>query len=71
MAIAHSVVALPYVILIVSARLAGFDLSLEEAAMDLGAPYGKVILNIVFPLIATSILSAWLVAFTVCLMNSL
>ena len=66
-AIAHSVVALPYVILIVSARLAGFDLSLEEAAMDLGAPYGKVILNIVFPLIATSILSAWLVAFTVSL----
>ena len=34
---AHTVVALPYVLLIVGARLAGFDASLEEAAMDLGA----------------------------------
>jgi len=66
-AIAHSVLSLPYVILIVSARLAGFDPDLEESAMDLGAPYGKVILNIVLPLIAPSILSAWLVAFTVSL----
>jgi spermidine/putrescine transport system permease protein len=66
-AIAHSVCALPYVILIVSASLAGFDPDLEEAAMDLGAPYGRVILNIVLPLIAPSILSAWLVAFTVSL----
>jgi spermidine/putrescine transport system permease protein len=55
------------VILIVSASLAGFDPDLEEAAMDLGAPYGRVILNIVLPLIAPSILSAWLVAFTVSL----
>lgn len=66
-AIAHTVVALPYVILIVSARLAGFDPDLEEAAMDLGAPYGRVIFNIVLPLIAPSILSAWLVACTVSL----
>lgn len=66
-AIAHTVVALPYVILIVSARLAGFDPDFEEAAMDLGAPYGRVIFNIVLPLIAPSILSAWLVAFTVSL----
>jgi len=57
-------VALPYVILIVAARLAGFDPDLEEAAMELGAPYGRVIFNIVLPLIAPSILSAWLVAFT-------
>jgi len=66
-AIGHSVVALPYVILIVSARLAGFDPVLEEAAMDLGAPYARVIFNIVLPLIAPSMLAAWLVAFTVSL----
>jgi putative spermidine/putrescine transport system permease protein len=64
-AIAHTVVALPYVVLIVSVRLSGFDPNLEEVAMDLGAPYGRVILNIVLPLIAPSILAAWLVAFTV------
>ena len=66
-AIAHTVVALPYAILIVAAGLAGFDSDLEEAAMDLGAPYGRVILNVVLPLIAPSILSAWLVAVTVSL----
>jgi spermidine/putrescine transport system permease protein len=66
-ATAHTVVALPYVILIVSARIAGFDSDLEEAAMDLGAPYGRVIFDIVLPLIAPSILSAWFVAFTVSL----
>jgi spermidine/putrescine transport system permease protein len=66
-AIAHTVVALPYVILIVAAGLAGFDSDLEEAAMDLGASYGRVIFNILLPLIAPSILAAWLVAFTVSL----
>jgi spermidine/putrescine transport system permease protein len=53
--------------LIVSARLASFDPDLEEAAMDLGAPYGRVVFNIVVPLIAPSIQAAWLVAFTVSL----
>ena len=63
----HVVVALPYVVLIVTARLAGFDRDLEEAAMDLGASYAKVIATIVLPLIAPAIVSAWLVAFTVSL----
>jgi len=66
-AIGHTVVALPYVVLIVTARLAGFDRDLEDAAMDLGAPYPKVIVTIVLPLIAPAVISAWLVAFTVSL----
>ena len=65
--IGHVVVALPYVVLIVTARLAGFERDLEEAAMDLGASYPKVIATIVLPLIAPAIVSAWLVAFTVSL----
>ena len=66
-AIGHTVVALPFVVLIVAARLAGFDASLEEAAMDLGAPYRRVVTRIILPLIAPSVISAWLVAFTVSL----
>jgi len=66
-AIGHIVVALPFVVLIVTARLAGFDPSLEEAAMDLGAPYPMVIARIILPLIAPAVISAWLVAFTVSL----
>jgi spermidine/putrescine transport system permease protein len=66
-AIGHTVVALPFVVLIIAARLAGFDPSLEEAAMDLGAPYRRVVGRIILPLIAPAVVSAWLVAFTVSL----
>jgi spermidine/putrescine transport system permease protein len=63
--IAHTVVALPYTLLIVVARLAGFDAYLEEAAMDLGADYPTTLRRIVLPIIAPAMVSAWLVAFTV------
>lgn len=63
--IAHVVVALPYTLLIIVARLAGFDNSLEEAAMDLGANYPTTLRRIVIPIIFPSIISAWLTAFTV------
>ena len=63
--IAHTVVALPYVLLIVGARLAGFDASVEEAAMDLGADYPTTLRRIVLPMITPAMISAWLTAFTV------
>lgn len=63
--IAHTVVALPYVLLIVGARLAGFDASVEEAAMDLGADYPTTLRRIVIPMITPAMVSAWLTAFTV------
>jgi len=64
-AVAHVVVELPYTILIIASRLAGFDEHLEEAAMDLGANYPTTLFQIVIPLIFPAIVSAWLVAFTV------
>jgi spermidine/putrescine transport system permease protein len=63
--IAHTVVALPYTLLIIASRLAGFDASLEEAAMDLGADYPTTLRRVVLPLIFPAMLSAWLTAFTV------
>jgi len=63
--IAHTIVSLPYTLLIVMARLAGFDPQLEEAAMDLGATYATVLRRITVPIVAPAILSAWLTAFTV------
>jgi spermidine/putrescine transport system permease protein len=65
--IGHTIVALPFVVLIVTARLAGFDRDLEEAALDLGARYPKVLAAIVLPIIGPSVVAAWLVAFTVSL----
>jgi len=64
-AIAHTVVALPYTLLIIASRLAGFDASLEEAAMDLGADYPTTLRRVVLPLISPAMVSAWLTAFTV------
>jgi spermidine/putrescine transport system permease protein len=63
--IAHTVVALPYVVLIVASRLAGFDPALEEAAMDLGADYPTSLRRIVLPMIFPAMASAYLTAFTV------
>lgn len=63
--IAHTVVALPYTLLIIASRLAGFDASIEEAAMDLGADYPTTLRRVVLPLIFPAMVSAWLTAFTV------
>jgi len=63
--LAHTVVSLPYVLLIVSTRLTGFDPNLEEAAMDLGADYPTTLRRIVVPLLTPAMLAAFLTAFTV------
>ena len=62
---AHVVVSLPYTLLIVMARMVGFDKHLEEAAQDLGATYLYTLWKVILPMIAPAILAAWLVAFTV------
>jgi spermidine/putrescine transport system permease protein len=64
-AIAHSVVALPFTVLIVGSRLIGFERSIEEAAMDLGATYPVTLRLVILPIIAPAVVSAWLTAFTV------
>ncbi len=63
--VAHVVVGLPFVVLIVLARLIGFDPQLEDAAMDLGATYPVTLRLIVLPIIAPAMVAAWLTAFTV------
>lgn len=61
----HSVIALPYAMLIILSRLLGIDSALEDAAMDLGASYPTTLRRIVLPLIGPSLLSAWLTCFIV------
>ncbi len=64
-AIAHTVVALPYGVLIVTARLGGVSRFLEEASADLGADFPTTLRRIILPIVAPAIGAAWLVAFTV------
>ncbi|HZF16192.1 MAG TPA: ABC transporter permease subunit [Steroidobacteraceae bacterium] len=62
--IAHMTFSMAYVTVIVQSRLATFDESLEEAAMDLGAHPRKVFFVITLPIIMPAILSGWLLSFT-------
>lgn len=62
--LSHITFCMAYVTVVVQSRLAGFDESLEEAAMDLGARPVTVFFRVTLPLIVPAILSGWLLAFT-------
>ncbi|HEY0766749.1 MAG TPA: ABC transporter permease subunit [Steroidobacteraceae bacterium] len=62
--LAHITFCMAYVTVVVQSRLVGFDESLEEAAMDLGARPARVFFRITLPLILPAIASGWLLAFT-------
>ncbi|MBQ4156644.1 MAG: ABC transporter permease [Clostridia bacterium] len=61
--IAHTAFCIPYVLMMVKARLNGLDPSLEEAARDLGASPGQVFRDITLPLIMPAVLSGCILAF--------
>lgn len=65
--LAHTTVTLCFVTLIVRSRLLSFDVSLEEAAMDLGAPPLRAFFAVTLPLIWPAVASAWVLAFTLSL----
>lgn len=65
--IAHMTLTLSYVAVIVQSRLASLDVSLEEAAMDLGARPARVFLLVTLPIISPALISGWLLAFTISL----
>ena len=61
--IAHTAFCIPYVFMIVKARLVGMDKSLEEAAQDLGASKIRTFFDIILPLIIPAIASGMLLSF--------
>jgi len=61
----HSLLAIPFVVITVSAALKGFDVSLEKAAMSLGASRLQTFFKITFPLIQPGIISGALFAFII------
>jgi len=62
--IGHVVISLPYTILVLVPRLEQIDVSLEEAAYDLGASHFRTFRSIILPLILPAVVSALLIAFT-------
>ncbi len=65
--VSHIAFSVPFVTLVVQARLQGFDKSFEEAAMDLGANEWITFRRVTFPMILPGILSGALLAFTLSL----
>src|SRR5476649_1171307 len=65
--IAHTTFCAAYVAVVVSARLRELDLSIEEAAMDLGARPLKVFFLITIPMIAPSLAAGGMMSFALSL----
>ncbi len=63
--IGHVVITLPYVLLVVQARLVGIRREYEEAAMVLGANPFQTFMQVTFPLLMPAILAGALFSFTI------
>jgi len=61
--IGHTILVLPYVIRVISASLASFDFSIEEAAISLGSPPAKTFFTIVLPNVRSGVIVAFILAF--------
>ncbi len=66
-AIAHTTMATCFVTVIEQSRLVDFDVSLEEAAMDLGASPLRTFFAVTLPLIVPAIAAGWMLAFALSL----
>lgn len=65
--IAHTAFCIPYIFMMVKARLVGMDKSLEEAAMDLGASPVRTFFDVTLPLLMPAVMSGSLLAFAMSL----
>ena len=62
--IAHTTFGMCFAAVVVQSRLRDFDMSIEEAASDLGATQPFIFFSITLPIIAPAVVAAWLLAFT-------
>ena len=65
--IAHVTFSMPFVVITVRARLAGFDHSIEEAARDLGANGLRTFWRVTLPMISPGVISGGMLALTMSL----
>jgi putrescine transport system permease protein len=64
---AHTTLTMCFVTVIVQARLAGIDRSIEEAAMDLGCPPLRTFLTVTLPMALPAVIAGFLLAFSLSL----
>ncbi|WP_226482701.1 ABC transporter permease [Natrinema amylolyticum] len=63
--LAHSILALPFVFLIVRSRLLTFDERLEDASVIMGANRLETTFNVTIPIIAPAMIAGMLIAFVI------
>jgi len=61
--VGHTLLVLPYVVRVISASLASFDFSIEEAAISLGSAPLKTFFTIVLPNVRAGVIAAFILAF--------
>ena len=65
--VSHIAFSIPFVAVVIRARMAGFDRSLEEASSDLGASQWQTFWNVTFPYMKPGLVAGALLAFTLSL----
>lgn len=69
--ITHITFSLPFVVIALFTRLAGFDKNIIEAAKDLGADSLKTFWYIILPSILPAVVAGWLLSFTISMDDSI
>jgi spermidine/putrescine transport system permease protein len=65
--VSHIAFSIPFVAVVIRARMAGFDRSYEEASYDLGANQWQTFWNVTFPYMQPGLMAGSLLAFTLSL----
>jgi putative spermidine/putrescine transport system permease protein len=63
--VAHTVLTVPYVVLLMSVAIRAFDLRIEQVALSLGASWFRMFRSILLPNLWPSVLAAWIFAFII------
>ena len=63
--IAHTILAVPYVVLLMSVAIQSFDIRIEQVALTLGASKTQMLVRVLMPNLVPSALAAWIFAFII------
>jgi putative spermidine/putrescine transport system permease protein len=63
--IAHTILTVPYVVLLMSVAIRQFDVRIEQVAYSLGASWFRMLRSVLLPNLLPSVLAAWIFAFII------
>jgi len=63
--VAHTILTVPYVVLLMSVAIRQFDVRIEQVAYSLGASWFRMFRSVLLPNLLPSVLAAWIFAFII------